>query len=257
MRTAAVTRSLGRSVGGSAPVLAMGLLALVVGAAPLVGGTAASADPGSKSLDLGRAFTFLFMTIGPLKLFGPFAALTQSRHRAFRIRLALLGTGFGAVAAVAAATVGRSILDSWGVSTGALKLAGAIVLFLVALRSVLEQYSPVAPAEAAGSVSTVPARALALSPLAFPAIITPYGVAVIVLGTVVAGAERRWEFFGVIALVLLLDLVAMLTAHIILRAPGITTLLGILGAVMAFLQIAMGVQAGVDAIQSLGVGTAR
>lgn len=85
---------------------------------------------------------------------------------------------------LAAATIGANILHKWGISVGALQLAAGIVLFLIALRPVLEQYEPKKPETEAQGSSASPAPSssdLAFSPLAFPTIVTPYGVAVLIL----------------------------------------------------------------------------
>jgi len=58
---------------------------------------------------------------------------------------------------------------------------------------------------------------------------------------------------GIAALVLALDVVAMLTADRILTTPAVRPTLGILGSVLSVLQVALGVQAIVDALRLLGV----
>src|SRR5690606_36426043 len=128
-------------------------------------------------------------------------------------------------------------------------------LFLIALRPVLEQYEPKTPqGEASGSDSSpVPsASALAFSPLAFPTIVTPYGTAVLIL-LVTLRPDHLPEIAGVTALVLLLNLLAMLFADRILKSPLVASALGIVGAVMAVLQVALGVQVVVDALRVMKV----
>jgi multiple antibiotic resistance protein len=133
-------------------------------------------------------------------------------------------------------------------------LAAGIVLFLVALRPVLEQYAPREPQpEAPGPAAppAPPSSALAFSPLAFPTIITPYGIAVL-LRVVTLRPDNILQILGVAAVVLVLDLLAMLSADRILKTLLLGSALGIVGSVMAVLQIALGVQAVVDALHLLG-----
>ena len=89
---------------------------------------------------LAKVFTFLFLTLGPLKIIGPFASMTRGRDAAFKRRLAVRGIVIATIALLAAATIGANILQQWGISIGSMQLTAGILLFLVALRPVLEQY---------------------------------------------------------------------------------------------------------------------
>ena len=61
------------------------------------------------------------------------------------------------------------------------------------------------------------------------------------------------KIVGITILVLVLDVVAMLTADRILTTPAVRPALGILGSVLSVLQVALGVQAIVEALRLLGV----
>jgi len=214
----------------------------------------ASAAPNPFSL--GKVFTFLFLTLGPFKVIAPFAALTHGRDAAFRRELAVRGTINAAIGALTAATVGARILQNWGVSAGALQLTAGIVLFLVALKPVLEQYEPHqahAESAATGAASAaMPVSKLAIWPLAFPTIVTPYGVAVLIL-IITLQPGHMLEVLGVAVAVLALDYLAMLTAHRIVTAAFVATALGIVGMVLGILQVALGVQAMLGALPLLGL----
>ena len=217
-------------------------------------------DP-SSPLSPSKVFTFLFVMIGPLKVIGPFAKMTAGweRHRKRRLAFqAILIAAFGALAAV---TLGARLLQKWGVSLGALLLTAGLVLFLVALDVVMRQYSS-SPENTeehatppAGSSSPRPSvRALAFS-LAFPTIITPYGAAVLILLVSLRAGQPAViaQIIGLVALVLVLDLVAMLTADRIMTTPAVRPALGILAIVLSILQVALGVQAMIDALYLLGM----
>jgi multiple antibiotic resistance protein len=171
--------------------------------------------------------------------------------------LALQGTLIAAIGALAAGTIGAHTLRRWGVSIGALELTTGLILFLVALQPVLQQYAPTGsatePSESAQELK--PASALAFSPLAFPTIVTPYGIAVLVmLVTVRAGdPDIVRQIWAVTGLVLVLDLLGMLGADRILRTPFVAPVLGIIGAVMGVLQVALGVQAIAIGLHLLGI----
>lgn len=218
-------------------------------------------DP-SSPLSPSKVFTFLFVMIGPLKVIGPFAKLTAGWERRRKRRLAFQAIMIAAFGALAAVTLGARLLQKWEVSLGALLLTAGLVLFLVALDVVMRQYSsspenteehtaaPANPSSASQSVA-----ALAFSPLAFPTIITPYGAAVLILLVSLRAGQAAViaQIVGLAALVLVLDLVAMLTADRIMTTPGVRPTLGILAIVLSILQVALGVQAMIDALYLLGM----
>jgi multiple antibiotic resistance protein len=199
------------------------------------------------SFSLGQVFTFMFVTLGPIKVIAPFAKMTRGRDDAFARQLALRGTILSAVAVLAAATIGVRILGKWGIGPGALLLTIGVVLFLVALRTVLAQYEPPSVSEQpsrAMDAEPPSVRSLAFSPLAFPTIVTPYGIAVVILVLQLRGPEASMlPILGLLSLILALDLAAMLGARTILGLPVVPALLQIVGTVMNILQVALGVGA--------------
>ncbi|MBV8812534.1 MAG: MarC family protein [Acidobacteriaceae bacterium] len=206
------------------------------------------------TFSLGKVFTILFLTLGPAKLLGPFMSMTRGRDYAFRRRLAFKATVIAVIAVLFASTGGAATLHKWGVSVGALLLTAGIILFLVALKPVLEQFAPhearIAPAPAADAPPPSPMV------LAFPAIVTPYGIAVlIVLVTLPASETSVAEVLAVAIFILLLDLLAMLYADRILKTPFVAIALGIVNAVLGVLQIALGISAILLALRLLGLKT--
>jgi multiple antibiotic resistance protein len=203
------------------------------------------------TFSLGKVFTFLFLTLGPLKLIAPFAKATRGLDGAVKRRLAFQSTLVAAIALAVAPTLGAILLRNWGVSVGALLLTAGVVLFLVALRTVLEQYEP----REAGPDSPPGGPPPSPMAIAFPSIVAPYGVAVLlVLLTLHAPGGNTAPILGVAGGVLLLDLLAMLGADRILRTPVLPAFLAIVGSVMAVLQVALGVQAMVMAVGLLRGG---
>ncbi len=210
------------------------------------------------ALSPGKIFTFLFVMLGPLKVIGPFGAMTAGHDTRFKRRLALDAIVIASIGTLAAVTLGVKILEKWGVSVGALLLTAGIILFLVALKVVLHQYDSHDPAPKdtpPPATAAAPPSGLAFSPLAFPTIITPYGVALlIVLVTLRTGQPALVaQVFGIAAVVLGLDYLAMLSADRILSTPKVRPVLGIVGTVLSVLQVALGVQVMLDALHRLGV----
>ncbi len=206
---------------------------------------------------IGKVFTFLFLTLGPLKIIGPFASMTRGRDGRFKRQLAFQGILIAALALFVAATVGARVLESWGISIGALELTAGLILFLVALQPVLAEYashgSPPAVPHPDGVEPSV--SSMAFAPLAFPTIVTPYGIAILIMLVALRADDPAIAppLFGVMAVILALDLLAMLGADGILKTPFVKPLLGIVGAIVGVLQVALGVQAIVVGLRLLGI----
>jgi multiple antibiotic resistance protein len=93
---------------------------------------------------------------------------------------------------------------------------------------------------------------LALTPLAFPTIVTPYGIAaVVVLMSIAADAHGRWVVGGIVVAIMLINLIIMLVARKILPVMGIV--LPILGGVLGAVQVALGLQIINNALITMGI----
>ena len=103
-----------------------------------------------------------------------------------------------------------------------------------------------------------PTLAHAFSPLACPTIVTPYGVAaVIILISLAPTTEIRLMVAGVVYFILFLDWLAMLVAHTIVR--WFSPLLLLLGVILGVNQVALGLQlmrGGMQGLIAQGVFTA-
>jgi len=197
----------------------------------------------------GEIFTLFFITLGPLKVFGPFAAQTRHLEPAAVRGIALRVFAVSLIAVAAGGIVGRALLLKWHVSVPALLIATGVIFFLVALRVVMEQYEPAHhPAE------PLPAEPMAAAlKLTFPTVVTPYGIAALIaLLAATDNFVRQELIFAMVAANLVLDFLAMLFAHA-LTAPGLLMGLRLLGAVLGVLQVALSVQIILHALTDLGV----
>ena len=87
-----------------------------------------------------QIFTLLFLMLGPFKIIGPFAQLTKGADDRQAHRIAWLSIVFASAALLVAALLGSSILDSYRIPVPVMALAGGLILFLVALKNLLEQF---------------------------------------------------------------------------------------------------------------------
>ena len=143
------------------------------------------------------------------------------------------------------------MLENFDISLPVLALTGGVILFLVALRTVLQQST--------GAVERrpQPELKLALRPLAFPTIVTPYGIAAVIVFATLAGGKYGAVSMvtGIVLLILILDWAAMLFAESILKWVGTT--LPVLAVVLGVTQIALGLQVILHSLSMIGVFVER
>jgi len=203
----------------------------------------------TRTVTLSEMFAFFFLMLGPLKILGPFVQMTQRSDARFTRRLAFRAFLYSCVALVLAAFAGENSIHKYHISVPVLAIAAGIILFLVALRTVMEQFDA-NPAQAPHTIE--PSLRLALSPLAFPTIVTPYGVAaVIICVTLTPDYLTKGAIFGALLGLMLLNLVAMLYARPVLKYLGMP--MQLLGTVLGIIQVALGIQIILVGLRGLGI----
>jgi multiple antibiotic resistance protein len=189
----------------------------------------------------GEIFTIFFITIGPLKLLGPFVQRTHGLDDAVVRQIAVRAFVIATISAIAGGFLGALLLGNWHVSVGAMIITAGLVFLLVGLRQILEQYEP--PHAPDPNMPALPAAPTAAAlKLLFPIVLTPFGIAaVIVLLALSPGGERTGLIVTMVVVVMLLNLVCMLFARKIMVGATIVVL-QILGAVLGILQAGLAVQ---------------
>ena len=195
-------------------------------------------------------FTIFFVTLGPLKVLGPFAQRTQGIDDATARSIALRAFAIATVAIVAGSYVGARLAANWRVSIASLSIAAGIIFLLVALNQLLAQYEPPDAPVAAPPLPAAP-MAAALR-LLFPIVLTPYGIAAAIILLVASNETQRTEtIIALLVAVMLLNLLAMLFARKILVGATMIVL-QIVGAVLGVLQLGLAVEFIVRGLQMLG-----
>jgi multiple antibiotic resistance protein len=200
-------------------------------------------------LDLGGVFTLFFVMLGPLKVLGPFVQLTREMDSGEAGRIAVRAFIISTIAVVAGGFVGVGLFENWNLTIADLMLAGGVIFFLVGLNVVLEAYRP-----PSGPPAPLPKNPMAAAMrVTFPVVVTPYGVAAVIVLLVNAhDAQRMIGVLVVLVAVMALDLLAMLFARRIMQ--GITLMvLQVLGAVLGVLQVALALEMIVQGIQQSGL----
>ena len=190
-------------------------------------------------IDPQRVFVILFLMLGPVKLLVPFVEMSRQSDPAFRRVLANRAIMFSAAALLLAGAIGDKMVANFGIPLPVLALAGGLILFLVALNTILEQFaapSLLKPEGAPRDLHALTAR------LAFPTIVTPSGVAAIIVFCALAKNDvGMLSAIGGITLgILLLDWLAMLFAESILRWGRVA--LQLFAVILGVIQVSLGLQ---------------
>jgi multiple antibiotic resistance protein len=198
----------------------------------------------------GEIFTLFFITLGPLKVLGPFAqqtrGLTPEAVRGIAFRVFMLSV----IAIALGGMLGRALAINWNISMPALLISAGVIFFLVALRLVLEDYEP--PKEVAAPPLPTATMAAALK-LTFPTVVTPYGIAALIAMLAATGETvPHGLIWGLLLAVMVLNLIAMLCAHAVMHGAFVLGM-RLLGAVLGVLQVALAVQIMILALKKLGV----
>lgn len=204
-------------------------------------------DSYAAGLSLGMTFTAFMVMLGPVKVVGPFAKLTSAMDEQEARRIAARAVGFACTGGAVAAVIGVNTLVSWEIQPAILHATAGAILLLVALKAVMAQYEPPETAE----VSTTP-RNIALSPLAFPTILTPHGIAILILLIAITRDPMKdAAIIGIFVAVMALNWLVMRFARPIIRRGALG--LEILGAVLGVLQVALALKMMFEALNALHV----
>jgi small neutral amino acid transporter SnatA (MarC family) len=230
-------------------IFALGLLLLFPLSAQAADGMNAEPTLGARKI-----FLLLFLMLGPIKILVPFVEMTRGTDASFQRHLATRALLFSAAALILAGALGRNILENFSIPVPVLALTGGLVLFLVALQTILQQFSG---PERLPPPPRVPELRMAITPLAFPTIVTPYGIAAIIIFIALAQDDGalRLTVAGVTFSILLMDWLAMLFAHVILRWFG--PVLQVFAVVLGVTQVALGLQVILRSLSLLGVFAER
>ncbi|BAZ65606.1 MarC-related protein [Fischerella sp. NIES-4106] len=191
-------------------------------------------------------FIIFFVTLGPLKVIPVFVQLTEKADQKLRRELSFRSSLISTITIVLVAIIGQNLLNIWRIELPALMIAGGILLFLVALEIVMAQYASASKVE----IAEEPSLKEAIAPLAFPTILTPFGIAIALMMMVMARIIGINQGFVLLLLLLVmgLNLVCMLAARPILTFIKPVTL-RVSGFVLGVMQLALGIELILSAIE--------
>ncbi len=196
------------------------------------------------------AFTTLLVTVDPPGLAPLFLGLTVGMNKAQRRQVAVRGSVMGFAILTVFALFGATILGALGISMGAFRIAGGLMLFAIAFEMIFERRNERKEKTTDDAITKDHIHNLAVFPLAIPLIAGPGAISATVL---IAGTMNdlmgKAQLIGVIAVVLGLVYLALSVAERLNRFLGVTgraLLTRLLGVLLA----ALSVQFVVDGVKS-------
>ena len=186
------------------------------------------------------AFITLAVIIDPPGCAPIFASLTSGTPAAHRRRMAVRSAAVAWGILVFFALLGEPLLSTLGISLSAFRLAGGIMLFMIALDMVFERRTQRREERAQSIEGTPQAEDISVFPMAIPMIAGPGSIASIMLLSARAdGLAEGLTVLAAMTAVILLTLAALLTAGPLMRLIGagleamITRILGVILAALA------------------------
>ena len=181
-----------------------------------------------------------FVVIDPPGCAPIYAGLSASASAEQKRAMAIRAVGVSALILFVFALFGEALLKGLGISLASFRIAGGIMLFLIALEMVFEKRTERREDRAAKVASDPEVEDVSIFPMAMPMIAGPGSIAsVMLLMSRNSGIERSLVVLGAMVTILLLTLAALLAAGPIMRILGakieavITRLLGVLLAALA------------------------
>lgn len=190
-----------------------------------------------------KAFMVLFVVVDPVSMAPIFMALTHGADVAFRRRMAVKGTLIAGGILFFFLLIGDGLLTVLGVSLGAFRIAGGMLMFLLALDMVFPKSLGMRSPSQGERKEAEHREDISVFPLAFPLLAGPGALTTLML--MLPAQERgdpvHYAFVATVILgVLLITLISLLLAVRItawMGATGASLLSRLLGLVLAALSV--------------------
>jgi multiple antibiotic resistance protein len=196
------------------------------------------------------AFIALFVVIDPPGCAPIYAGLTKGASAAQARSMALRATMIASVILLIFALFGQQLLGALHIELNSFRIAGGLMLFLIALDMVFEKRTQRREERAEKVKATPEIEDVSVFPMAMPMIAGPGSIATIMLLTARAkGTDETLVVLGALGAVMLLTLLALVAAGPLMKLLGarveavITRLLGVLLAALAAQYVIDGLKA--------------
>ena len=173
--------------------------------------------------ELLKFFVLFFVIVEPISLVPLFAALTEGADEVFRRRMALRAVLVAGAVFALFAVGGAWFLQTMGISIAAFRIAGGVMLFLIALEMVFARESGTRVTSEEKHENRTRAD-ISVFPLAFPFIAGPGAIAIVLLTFGASRADLPLSFglFGVVVTVLAITYALMRLTPLVMKVMGVT-----------------------------------
>jgi multiple antibiotic resistance protein len=200
-----------------------------------------------------NSFVTLLVVVDPLGLAPIFAALTRGYTEKQKREAAIRGTVLGAIILFLFALVGDVLLEALGIGLPAFRIAGGILLFLLALDMIFARPSGLRSRSVREQEEESYQEDISVFPLAIPLLAGPGAITTVLLYTGGGDAAQVALLGGVLLVILLLTLACLLLAPFIMRLFGETGA-NVLSRVLGVLLAALAVQFVLDGVAGSALG---
>lgn len=170
-----------------------------------------------------KTFIVFFVVIEPVSLVPIFGALTRGGEPGYRTRMAWKSVAISAGIFIVFALLGDWLLRLLGISVAAFKIAGGLLLFLLAVDMVLARESGLRSTTVREQEEAKYREDISVFPMAFPLITGPGALATLLLLTADAGDALEFALvLGMGLLALAVTLVFLLSTRPLMRVMGVT-----------------------------------
>lgn len=170
-------------------------------------------------------FVTLFVIIDPIAVAPIFAALTQGSSDQERRAVAIKAVIVASAILVVFALVGETFLNAMGITLPAFRIAGGILLFILAVEMVFAHQSGIRTTTTGEEQEAIHKKDVSVFPLGIPLIAGPGAMASIILLI----GEHSGALGGQAIVILVLLAVLALTLAMLLGAVRIVKYLGVTG----------------------------
>ncbi len=200
-------------------------------------------------------FITLFVVIDPIGCAPIFAGLTPGASQREATAIALRATTIASIILLVFALFGEELLASLGIGLNAFRIAGGLMVFLIALEMVFEKRTERDHDRAEEVLhASPPVQDVSVFPMAMPMIAGPGSIATVMLLTSRAhGPGEVVAVLGALGLVMLLMAASLVAARPIMRLLG-TRVEAVMTRVLGVLLGALAVQYVIDGVKGVLLG---
>ena len=195
-------------------------------------------------------FITLFSVIDPIGVAWLFAAMTHGSARVEQRRMAVKATLLSSIILLVFFFTGTTLLDWFGITIPAFRIAGGALLFLLSIEMVFARQSGLRSTTVEEQDEANEKQDITVFPLAFPLLAGPGAITTVLLLTSGQSTQAlQWQPLSVLLCVLVITLLALLYAPVLVRSLGETGA-NVISRILGLLLAALAVQYIIDGIKT-------